>query len=251
MRYLRGINFATMKTKVLIVDDEKYSRENLSLILKEYFPNVTEIGQADSMNSAYEAIINLKPDLVFLDIIMPPHDSFTLLKKFDTISFEIIFITAFNEYAIDAIRHSATDYILKPIDIDTLRDALQRAERKIFDANRIRTVNKKLVLNTREGYVFLEPNEIVHASVDDGTKVVLQLKANKQIQLNKNLNEVEELLIPYSFFRSHRGHIINLAEIIKYIPDRKGGCVIMSDKSLIPIAARRKDEFLSIIMERE
>ena len=236
--------------KALIVDDEKYGRENLSLILKEYLPNVTEIGQADSMNSAYDAIINLKPDLVFLDIIMPPYDGFTLLRKFDTITFEIIFITAFNEYAIDAIRHSAIDYILKPIDIDVLKDAVGRAERKIFGANRVRTLSKKLVLNTREGYLFLEPSNIIRAQVDEENKVVLSLKDGKTVQLNKNLNEVEELLLPFAFFRSHRGHIINLTEIVKYVPDRKGGCVIMSDKALVPIATRRTDEFMNMIMDK-
>ena len=172
------------------------------------------------------------------------------MKKFDSIAFEIIFITAFNQYAIDAIRYSATDYILKPIDIDTLKEAIHRVQKKLFDNNKKITAKRKLVLNAKEGYVFLEPEEIIHASIDDETKVVLFLKSGKEIHLNKSLNECEELLMPFSFFRSHRGHIISLTEILKYIPDRKGGVVVMSNKAIIPIAARRKDEFLSMIMHQ-
>ena len=231
--------------KAIIVDDELSCRESLKNIVHSYISDVNIIDTASSVDAAYEKILLLKPDLVFLDILMPPADGFVLLNKFKNRNFEVIFTTAHNQYALQAIKHSALDYILKPVNVMELVDAVEKVKDKFLQ----RTQHQQPVrisVPTKESLVFLEPSLIIHAESELGHKTAFYLKNNKRIVANRDLVDYEQVLIQVGFFRSHRSHIINWLEVKEYVSDRNGGCVIMTDGKLVPIAAKKKDEFLGL-----
>lgn len=227
--------------RAIIVDDEVSCRETLSIFLKEYCTDVQIVASVESIDEAYEQIILKKPDLVFLDISMPPSNGFELLKKFRQIHFEFIFTTAYNEYAIQAIRVSAADYLLKPIDPVELVASIENIKIKLGN-NRKAARPGKIIIHTDKGILFASSSDIIRIEAL-GRKVVFMMKDGKHIEVSATLSEVEGLLYGYNFMRSHRSHIINLDEILEYIPDKYGGCVIMKDKKMVPIADRRKDDF--------
>jgi two-component system LytT family response regulator len=231
--------------RAIIVDDELACRETLCIFLKEYCEDVQIIASVESIDEAYEHIVLKKPDLVFLDISMPPSNGFELLKKFRQIQFEFIFTTAYNEYAIQAIKVSAADYLLKPIDPVELVASIEMVKSKLA-RNRKTVQFGKIIIHTDKGILFASSSDIIRIEAL-GRKVVFIMKDGRQIEVSATLNDVEGLLDGYNFMRSHRSHIINLDEIVEYIPDKYGGCVIMKDKKLVPIADRRKDDFNSLM----
>jgi len=229
-------------TKALIVDDEESSRETLKIFLEEYCPDIDIVGAAENIEDAYNLIIVKKPDLVFLDVSMPPSDGFELLRKFQKFSFEVIFITAFSQYAIQAIRFSATDYLLKPIDPAELVAAVNRVREK---KRNLKTQEKpdKIVLYSEKSYFFVDPDLIVYLEVQS-RKISIFLKEDKKYEVSKSIQEMEGALAN-NFFRCHKSFIININEIKEYVPDKHGGCVIMTNNKIVPIAERRKDAFLN------
>lgn len=229
----------------LIIDDELTCRESLKNIVHTYITDVTIVDMANSIDTAYEKILLLKPDLIFLDVIMPPLDGFVLLNRFKKVNFEVIFTTAHNQYAIQAIKHSAIDYLLKPVKIQELVDAVERIMDKIAKRNQ-HTQPIRIAVSTRESMVFMEPSQIIHAESEKGHKTVFYLKNNKQVIANKDLSDYEQTLGEAGFFRPHRSHIINWLEVKEYVSDRYGGCVVMTDGKIVPITAKKRDEFLSL-----
>jgi two-component system, LytTR family, response regulator len=230
--------------KSLIVDDEESARETLRVFLEEYCPTVEIIGMAENVDEAYRQIIMKKPSLVFLDVSMPPSDGFELLRRFKSLPFEFIFTTAYNQFAIQAIRFSASDYLLKPIDPMELLAAVQRVIEKAGKLNEANVTQSKLVLLSEKSYFFVEPDKIVHIEFE-GRKIVIHLLDQNKYEVSKSIQEMEELL-DNNFFRCHRSFIINLKEIKEYVPDKHGGCVIMNNNKVVPVAERRKEEFLKI-----
>ena len=239
--------------KAIIIDDEPDARENLQNLLNKYCDQVDVIDTADSSTTGIEKIKKHNPDLIFLDIQMPNGGGLELLETIDPINFEVVFVTAFDEYAIKAIKFSALDYILKPVDIEELKTAVSNAEARINDKQsdeRIRlflenqrTQPKKIALSTFEGMVFVAIEEIIRCEASDSyTKFIL--KNEDPIMISGSLKEYESMLSDANFFRVHQSHLINMDYVKKYVKG-SGGHVVMIDDSHIGIARSKKQDFLN------
>ncbi|HPG05525.1 MAG TPA: LytTR family DNA-binding domain-containing protein [Saprospiraceae bacterium] len=240
--------------RVVLVDDEEYPRLLLKELLEESFPEIEIIGDADNADDAYEMIENEEPDLVFLDIAMPEKTGFDLLQMFDHPDFEVIFVTGYDQYALDAFNHFAIGYLLKPIDSSMLTEvvlnAKKRIESKKSNAN-IQELLQHLSSSTRktnrigiptmEGLEFVEMNEIIRCEGDQKyTKVYLTNRTN--ILSSYNIGEFRRILEHHNFFQCHKSHLVNLNHVRKY---NKEGTLHMSDDSSVPVSKRKKIEFLN------
>ena len=246
-----------MAIKAIVVDDELGARESLSKMIEKYCKNIVIVAKADSMKTALKAINELQPDLVFLDIEMPNGNAFDLLEKFKEINFNIIFTTAYDHYAIKAIKFSAIDYILKPIDSEELIEAVARFESKNGD-NKKATLDaqfKTLVSNVKpnnkikkvgipdgDGLIFINLSEIIRCD-SDGNYTFFILTNGKKIVASRTLGEYEQMFADDNFFRVHRSHLINLEHVKKYIKG-EGGYVMLSDNSQVEVSRRNKNDFL-------
>jgi two-component system LytT family response regulator len=246
-----------MKTelKAIIVEDEEASRITLNNYLAKYCKNVEVLDMADSVQTGLAAIKKHNPDVVFLDIEMPYGNAFDLLESLDKVDFEIIFVTAYRDYAIKALNLSAAYYILKPIDIDELVTAVNKiTEQKkegddIFHTkvlmDNIKTNNiqhKKIVLPQMDGFEVVNVNEIIRAEANDNY-TNFYLTNGKKYLVSKTLKYFDELLAEFDFIRIHKSHLVNLQYITKYIKG-KGGQVCMTDDSYVDVSATRKKELL-------
>tara|TARA_B100000809_G_C15134702_1_gene530059 strand:- start:3510 stop:4259 length:750 start_codon:yes stop_codon:yes gene_type:complete len=241
--------------RAVIVEDEEASRETLKNYINKYCSEVEVLEMADSVKSGLAAIKRINPDVVFLDIEMPYGNAFDLLDALDDIPFEIIFVTAYRDYAIKALNLSAAYYILKPIDIDELVFAVQKiAERKkAGDANfhtkilmeniKSNTIqNKKIVLPQMDGFEVVNINDILRAEANDNY-TNFYLTNGKTFLVSKTLKHFDDLLCDFDFIRVHKSHLVNLQYITKYIKG-KGGQVRMFDDSFVDVSATRKKELL-------
>jgi len=244
-----------IKLKAVIVEDEEASRVTLNNYLSKYCKNVEVTAMADSVQTGLTAIKTHQPDVVFLDIEMPYGNAFDLLESLDGISFEIIFVTAYRDYAIKALNLSAAYYILKPIDIDELINAVDKIlERKkegegnfhtkiLMDNIKSNNIqHKKIVLPQMDGFEVINVNEIVRAEANDNY-TNFYLTNGKSYLVSKTLKHFEELLTEFDFIRTHKSHLVNLQFITKYIKG-KGGQVRMSDNSIVDVSVTRKKELL-------
>ncbi|MBN1820822.1 MAG: response regulator transcription factor [Prolixibacteraceae bacterium] len=239
-----------MKIRALIVDDEKNGRENLSGILREYCPEVTVVGEADSVETAKSIIQEKNPSLVFLDIEMPKANGFKLLEYFQDFNFEVIFVTAYDSYAIQAIRFSAADYILKPINIYDLKKAVEKAIARIRlkEENQLlkqlyynlqRPANPRIGLPTAEKIEFVDVDSIIRCE-GEGNYSHLYFTNGRHLLVAKTLVEFEELLNDYNFIRVHKTHLINLKQVSAFLKT-EGGSLQLSDGKTIPVSRRRKE----------
>src|ERR1035437_743802 len=241
--------------KAIIVDDELGARESLSRMVEKNCKNIEIVAKADSMISAYDAIVNLHPDLVFLDIEMPNGNAFDLLEKIKEIDFDIIFTTAYDHYAIKAIKFSAIDYILKPIDPEELVQAVHRYEEKSGQKNMLDKKFKTLLSNLKpenklkkvgipneDGLIFVNLSDIIRCD-SDGNYTYFILTSGTKMVASRTLGEYEQLFADDNFFRVHRSHLINLQHVKKYLKG-EGGYVIMSDNSQVEVSRRNKNDFL-------
>lgn len=239
--------------RAIIIDDEEGARESLANILRDYFENVEVVGKANSTKTGVHLINEQQPDLVFLDIEMPKGNAFDLLAQFENIDFDIIFITAYDQYAIKAIKFSALDYLLKPIDIDELKAAME----KFSDKAHKRTSNqrfqvllqnlnaeskKKVAIPDSEGLIFVNLDDIIRCE-SDGNYTHIILSNRKKILASRTLGEYEEMFSDENFSRIHRSHLINLNHIDKYLKG-EGGYAVMSDGSQVEISRRKRADFL-------
>jgi two-component system LytT family response regulator len=244
-----------MSVRAVIVDDELGSRESLSKMIEKNCKNIQIVGKADSMLSAFEVITNNEPDLVFLDIEMPNGNAFDLLEKFKEIHFNIIFVTAYDHYAIKAIKFSAIDYILKPIDPEELMKAVSRFEAQLENKKLLDKKFKTLLSNVKpenklkkvgipdgDGLVFINLSEIIRCD-SDGNYTYFLLTNGKKIIASRTLGEYEQMFNEDNFFRIHRSHLINLEHVKKYIKG-EGGYVVMTDNSQVEVSRRNKNDFL-------
>jgi len=243
-------------TTAIIVDDEQKSISTLQKIINDYCTDVKIIGIADNIMSAHSLILSIKPQLVFLDVEMPYGNGFDLLNTFDDINFEVIFITAYNQYAITAFKYASIDYLLKPVNITQLQEAIVRADKRIIEKtnaqNYILLKQNLQVENANEQRIILTDNNEQHLikindisyCIADGSYTFIHLVNNKRYYASKNLKEFEEMLPTDYFFRIHYGHIVNIRHITKLQKGRSGS-VIMQDGKELEIAARRKNDFLS------
>jgi two-component system, LytTR family, response regulator len=241
--------------KAIIVDDELGARESLSKMLEKNCKQIEVVAKVDSMLAAFEAITNKEPDLVFLDIEMPNGNAFDLLEKFKVINFNIIFTTAYDHYAIKAIKFSAVDYILKPIDSEELVMAVKRFEERAGQSATLDKQFKTLLSNVKpdnklkkvgipdgDGLVFINLSDIIRCD-SDGNYTFFILTSGKKIIASRTLGEYEQMFSEDNFFRIHRSHLINLEHVKKYIKG-EGGYVVMSDSSQVEVSRRNKTDFL-------
>jgi two-component system LytT family response regulator len=245
------------KIRSIIVDDEPGNVVTLTELLKSFCPLVIIEGVAENPVSAEALILKVEPDLVFLDIEMPFGNAFTLLDKLQPVSFEIIFITAYNDYAIRAFKYSALDYLLKPVNIQELKNAVERSVMRLEVKNintRVAALlaninsNKeyrldKIGLPTREGFHF-ENLDCIMFMEAEGSYTNVYLTGNRREIVSRTLNYFDEILPPSTFCRVHHSHIINFNYVKKYFKGR-GGYVEMDNGSMIEISARKKDDFLN------
>lgn len=243
--------------RAIIIDDEPQLRKSLAKLLSVHCPSVTIAGEAESVQSAYIAIQRYQPDLIFLDIRMEDGTGFDLLKKFEKVNFQTIFVTAFEEYAIKAFHFSAIDYLLKPVDPEELIAAVDKLKNIVNGEIEQRTAEllknisdpgrqtKKIVLRTSDRYHFAEISEILYCE-SDGNYTSFYLDAGGKIMVSKTIREYEDILLEYGFFRAHRSFLVNLAHISGY-DKAEGGYIIMRDNSRIPISSRKREEFMRIV----
>ncbi len=244
--------------KILIIDDETRARKGIINILKLSSMDVIIVGEADGVVAGIEAIIKHKPDLVLLDIDMPDGTGFDLLKGLDYIDFKVIFITAYEEYAVKAFEISAVDYILKPADPQKLLNAIIKAKEMVekesvslklnalfANLDAVKSDSKKLVLKTAEKIFIISTHDIVRCESDMGYTQFF-LVDGRNILMSKNLKDYEVILDGLGFFRIHQSHLINL-KFIDYYDKTEGGSVIMKDGSMLPLARRKKESFLKLI----
>lgn len=245
--------------KCIIVDDEIGAREILVQMIKLYCNDVEIIGLAHNVDSAYELINSLNPDLVFLDIKMPDGSGFDLLERFTKLNFKVVFITAHEEYAIKAFRFSALDYILKPIDPNDLMNAVDKMSgiNSINDLdmqfktmkenfyNESSQTEKKIVLRTTENIYVIPISEVVRCR-SEKNYTYFYFTNREKIIVSKTLKDFEDILTDYGFMRVHRSNLINLKYISRY-DKSEGGYVIMLDDSRVDVSYRKKEKLLNYI----
>lgn len=243
--------------RAIIVDDEKHCRDVLILLLKTNCPQVEVVEMCEDGRAGLAAIERLKPELVFLDIEMPGMNGFEMLEASDYSKFQVIFTTAYDEYAIKAIRHNALDYILKPVDEEELIQAVKRAgEEKQAEATEkvvelLREMGKpkkedqRIALSSLDGFMILNTDEIFYCESDGGyTK--FYLSNGKASLISKTLKEVEDVLENKGFCRVHHSFLINVKYVHRYIRG-DGGEVVMANGKNIPVSRNKKQDFLSLI----
>lgn len=241
-----------MKLTSIIVEDEETSREILKNYLKKYCPNVSVIGEASNVEEALVLIRNNNLDLVFLDVEMPYGNAFDLLDRVGDINFETIFVTAYNNYAMDALNAHASYYLMKPISIDELikavdyvteiktkEDALQN-QVLIPKTN---SVPGKITIPQLDGFEVINTSDILYCKADDNYTEI-HLNTNKKKLVSKTLKYFEDVLIDSSFARVHKSYLVNVNEVVKYVKG-KGGSVVLSNGKEIMVSASRKSEILS------
>lgn len=245
------------QTRVLIVDDEEGARDSLTNLLEQFVPDVRIVAKAENIVSAFEKINKYTPDIVFLDIQMPFGSGFDLLERIGSnFKFDIVFVTAFDQYALKAIKYSALDYLLKPVDIDELKNCIKKhRENKMNTSaegvqNLIQNLNpdakeKKLAIHDNNGLTFVNLRDIVRCD-SDGNYTHFYISDGRTIMASKTLGEYEHLLEGEDFYRIHRSHLINLRHIKKYLKG-DGGSVMMSDGSIVEVSRRKKAAFLELM----
>lgn len=243
--------------KAIIVDDELSSLQNLQQKLAEFCPSINVIATAQKPEEAVLLINHHKPDVIFLDIEMPKMSGFRMLEEFKEPVFEIIFTTAYNHYAVEAIRIAAFDYLLKPIAIKDLQQAVDRLNKILnpqtkeridvlkSSMNDNKTQEDKIAISTTEGLEFIPIKNILHIESSSNYSKIF-FHDNRTLMVTKLLKDFEDMLVPYHFYRVHNSHLINLNYIQKYLRGN-GGRVIMQDGTEIEVARRKKEEFLKMI----
>jgi two-component system LytT family response regulator len=244
------------KLKTIIVDDELDAVEFINSIISEYCPTLDVVGRAYNVVQAADTINRTRPDLLFLDVEMPNGTGFDLLAQFPEKDFDVIFITAFNHYAIKAIRFSAIDYILKPINITEFIDAVgkvlkKRQERstkgneglQVLMENLRTALPSRMAIPTADGMEYLNPKDVLRIEADR-SYTWFYLNGGRKMLVSKHLKEFQELLGDRYFFRSHNSYLVNLKYVKKFIR-RDGGYIEMIDGALIPLSRNRKDIFLA------
>ncbi len=248
-----------MGLSTVIVDDEMNARENLHLLIQSFCPELEVVGLAGSADEAKILIKQYSPDVVFLDINMPQKNGFDLLEEVETKNFNVVFTTAHSEYALEAFKADAIDYIQKPIDIDDLRKATEKAMRysPSMDDDSSTANNQitpedemeKISIPTRSGYIFIENKDIVYFKANENYTEII-LSSGKKLISSKTIKRYEEKMNDKIFYRTHKSFIINKHNHMVEVSRNGGNLVIMSNGHEIPIARRRVTDFLKVINRR-
>lgn len=242
----------------IIIDDEPKLRDVLQNKLEKFCPEIKILAQAEDAISGYHLIKTQQPQIVFLDISMPVMSGFEMLDRFNNITFEIIFVTGYDAYALDALKLSAVDYLLKPIKTSDLQSAVQKAITRIKEQRIVKNFDvlkqnlhgandqsKRIAIPGTDAYEFVTIREIIRC---EGWQKYTRIHlVNKKTLLSSyNIGVFKELLLSYHFYSTHKSHLINREHISKY---HKEGSLIMSDGSNVPIARRRKEAFVEDVLK--
>jgi len=239
----------------VLVDDEAKALKSLQDLVQKFCPDITIVGTASTTDNAYALITELRPQLLFLDIAMPKESGFDLLKRLPSLDFEIIFVTGFDNYAIDAFQFSAIGYVVKPIESADLINAVHNATNHINlktenqqnrellrNMNNPKSLDSRIGIATMDGLEFIEVSNIIRCeALQRVTKIVIQ--DQKTLVSSNNLGAFIKLLEPYGFFAAHRAHLINLKHVKRF---HREGTITMMDDSTIPLSRRRKNDFLEL-----
>ncbi len=244
--------------KAVIIDDELAMQETNSRLLSEYFPDIVQLGTANSIKSGIELIGTQSPDLVLLDIELTDGTGFQLLQKLQPYNFKVVFITGFDSFAIKAIKFSALDYILKPVNETEFQLAIQRAVELIeknestqpqvdvlMDSFKREMQTKKLVLRTSESLHIIDIRDIYYCK-SDNSYTTFYFKENEKILVSKSLKDYESLLTEYGFYRAHQSYLVNLNHI-KKVDKSDGGFIIMKNKKEIPVSLRQMKNLIFLL----
>jgi len=235
----------------LIIEDEPQAVSALKQELNLHCPEITILETAQNVSEGILLIKKYQPDLIFLDIQLSDGLGFDILQEFDNIRFKIIFTTAYSQYALKAIKFSALDYLLKPIDATELKKAVAKATKQsqsklnkkieLFLHNQ-KSNNKRIALQTSDGVFIHEVNTIIRCN-SEGNYTHIHFTNGSKLLIAKTMKEFDELLSPYNFERIHHSHLINMNHLNSYV-NKDGGYIVMSDKKTLPVAQRKKSEFL-------
>ena len=245
-----------MKKKVLIIDDENRTRDFVKKMIDSFNLDLDVFTDGENVETGIEAINRIQPDILLLDIQMPDGTGFDVLNSIETKNFEVIFITAYQEYAIKAIKFSALDYILKPIDSEELHSSIitaidslefKREETKFIalENNMQPNNRRKLVLKTQECVYVVDLNEIIRCEADKNY-TFFYLNSGKKILVSRTLKDYETMLNGYGFFRIQQSHLINLEYLDRY-DKQQGGAIIMKDGTSVPLSPAKKDQFFKLL----
>lgn len=239
----------------LIIDDEQAARDSLNSYLEKYCTDVEVVGQAANVDEAITLIASKKPKLLFLDVEMPFGNAFDLLEKLEEIDFEVIFVTAFSQYAIQALNLSAAWYLMKPVDIDELIEAVDRVKDRIENKSenlqaRVLVENfqvghmqeQKVVLPLLDGFEVVPMKEVVRCQAADNFTEFHLENGDKKL-ICRTLKFYDELLSPFNFLRVHKSHLVNLQYVTRY-KKGKGGQLYLSDGSVVDVSATKKKDLL-------
>lgn len=246
------------KIGVVIVEDEAVSYEIIKRMIQNHILEVEILGHAASCKDGIKLIKEVKPDLVFLDIQMEDGTGFTLLEAFNNVDFQVVFVTSYNQYVINAIKCSALDYILKPISLPDLKAAIRKYQSLEYKVNNKiqhstliqnikseKKVPRKIIIPSDDEYLLVSPNDIVRF-YSEGHYTFIVLSDGKKIKVAKSLKEFEQLLEGAKFARIHNTHLIN-ANLVKSYLKTNGGEVLMEDGVVLPVSRRRKSAFMDIL----
>lgn len=242
-----------MKIRSVIIDDEINNVDNLSQLLKAYCPQIDIVADANSAEEGKKIIIEHRPDIIFLDIQMPDHSGFELLKQLDSRKFEVIFITAYDQYAIQAMRFSAVDYLLKPIDVEELQFAVAKAIKN----HELKTQNHELLnlihllkwqqnkeehrigLTTLKETRFVKPSEIIRCESSNNYST-FYLNDDEQLLVSRPIFEYEEMLKEYGFIRCHQSHLVNKHFVKSWLKEY-GDFLLMFNGMEVPVSRNKKN----------
>lgn len=244
--------------KAVIIDDEASSRNTLRQKLTVHFPEILIIAECEDGEKGIKVIEEYKPDIIFLDVEMPRMNGFTMLQNLKSKDFELIFTTAYGHYAITAIRFSALDYLVKPIEVEELKSAVQRAKEKrsknlpdkrienlLYNIAEEKEISNRIALPSLDGLLFINISDIIYLEAESNY-THLYLQSERKTTVSKTLKDFEELLPSSVFIRIHHSYMINKKMVQRYIKG-EGGQVVMSDGKLLDISRRKKEEFIRAI----
>lgn len=244
--------------KSLIIDNEDPIRESIVNLIKLFCPDIKEIRESNSVKNGLETLEHFTPDLLFLDVELGDGTGMDLLNQLQNPSFKVIFITAHDKYAVNAFRHSALDFLLKPINPEELVAAVQKTKEAISNQNIVSQLSvlkdylkpgvqneHKVVLKDNQSIYFVKVNDIIRCE-SETSYTTFYLTTGEEIVISKKIKEFDELLEPHGFLRVHQSHLVNTKKI-KRFDKQEGGFIVLDNGHTVPVAQRKKDYVLSVL----
>ncbi len=243
--------------RCVLIDDERNALEMMEWLLKTYCPQVQIAAMCNSGEDGIAAINLHQPDVIFLDIEMPHMNGFDMLERFDNLNFDVVFCTAYDQFALKAFRYSALNYLLKPVDPEDLKSTVSRIEARKNRPSReqmelllqtlrqpAKSTPKRIALTTNDGLLFIPTEDILYAEAESNYTIVI-LAGGKKVIVSKSLKDIDEALSGADFFRIHHSYLVNLNQIKKYVRG-DGGYVVMNNDATVSISRSKRQEFMEM-----